>query len=327
MTDILDRMMDEIGTPAELPLPEGPSPFIPGTKMQWAWDATSLGWLKKCPRLYEYSMVRGYQGRKSFHLYFGIEFHQAMHDYENLRAQGLDYDEATLETVFRLLCRTFTWDSESPTKNRETLVRSVIWCLAHWENDSAKTVILSNGKPAIELSFKLSTHIEIIFPIPKEYQFAERTYMVCGHLDRLCEFASSYYVADRKTTDKTVGTYYFENYNPDNQMSFYTTFAQAVYEIPLNGVVIDAVQTAVGFTRPERGMTMRSPDQTAEWLHDFEYWLRVAEAFAKAEHWPMNDTACMGCRFREVCSKSPGVRDTYLASNFEVRHWNPLVER
>ena len=102
MTDVLDRMMDEIGTPELPPLPVGPSPFLPGTKMQWAWDFTSLGQLKKCPRLYEYSMIRGYQGRPSFHLYFGIEFHQAMHDYENGKAEGLDHDAAELETVFKL---------------------------------------------------------------------------------------------------------------------------------------------------------------------------------------------------------------------------------
>jgi len=327
MSDVLDRMIDSIGTPAELIPPEGPSPFIPGTKMQWAWDSTSLGWLKKCPRLYEYSMIRGYQGRKSFHLYFGIEFHQAMHDYELLKAEGLDHDKATCETIFRLLRRTYTWESESTTKNRETLVRSVIWYLEHYKEDAAKTIILANGKPAIELSFKVSTNIEINFLPPGGWQFAEKYYMVCGHLDRLAEFGDSPYVTDRKTTDKTVGSYYFENFNPDNQMSFYTAFAQIVYELPLKGVIIDAVQTAVGFTRPERGMTMRSPDQTSEWLHDLEYWLRMAEAFAKNEHWPMNDTACIGCRFREVCSKSPGVRDTYLASNFDVRHWNPLVER
>jgi len=325
MTDVLDRMMDEIGTPELPPLPVGPSPFLPGTKMQWAWDSTSLGQLKKCPRLYEYSMIRGYQGRPSFHLYFGIEFHQAMHDYENGKAEGLNHDAAELETVFKLLVRTYNWDSDSPTKNRETLVRSVVWYLEHYQEDPAKTIILANGKPAIELSFRMPTNIKINFE--SKYPLDETTYLVCGHLDRLCEFAGAAYAMDRKTTDKTVGSYYFDQYNPDNQMSLYTAAAQVVYNIPAQGVLVDAVQTAVGFSRPERGLTPRSPDATSEWLHDLEYWLRMAEAFAKHEYWPMNDTACMGCRFREVCSKSPGVRDTYLQSNFEVRKWNPLSPR
>jgi PD-(D/E)XK nuclease superfamily protein len=327
---ILDLPAESFDVP-EIKKPPAPSPFIPGTKMQWVWDATSLGWLKKCPRLYEYQMIRGFRGRKSFHLYFGIEFHQAMHDYENCKAAGLDHDQAELETIAKLLTRTFNWDSESPTKNRETLVRSVIWCLEAYKEDNAKTVILANGKPAIELSFKVSTDIEIRYKgnvVPGfEGQFNEKTYMAAGHLDRLCQFIGDYYVADRKTTDKTVGTYYFEQYNPDNQMSFYTTFAQIVYEIPLKGVIIDAVQTAVGFTRPERGMTMRTPDQINEWMHDLEFWLRMAEAYAAAEYWPMNDAACYGCRFREVCSKSPSVRESYLQTNFDVDRWNPLAER
>ena len=28
-----------------------PQPFYEGTKVQWAWDSTSLGWLKECRRV------------------------------------------------------------------------------------------------------------------------------------------------------------------------------------------------------------------------------------------------------------------------------------
>jgi hypothetical protein len=40
----------------ESKLQSGPavSPFLPGTKIQFAWDSTSLGMLKTCPRLYQY---------------------------------------------------------------------------------------------------------------------------------------------------------------------------------------------------------------------------------------------------------------------------------
>ena len=140
------------------------------------------------------------------------------------------------------LVRTYNWDSDSPTKNRETLVRSVVWHLEHYQEDPAKTIILANGKPAIELSFRMPTNIKINFE--SKYPLEETTYLGCGHLDRLCEFAGAAYAMDRKTTDKTVGSYYFDQYNPDNQMSLYTAAAQVVYNIPAQGVLVDAVQTA-----------------------------------------------------------------------------------
>lgn len=55
------------------------SPFIDGTKVQYAWDSTSLGWLKECPRKYQYHMLEGWSGRgESIHLEFGILYHGAL---------------------------------------------------------------------------------------------------------------------------------------------------------------------------------------------------------------------------------------------------------
>ena len=62
--------------------------------------------------------------------------------------------------------------------------------------------------------------------------------------------------------------------------------------------------------------------------------LNIAEACADANYWPMNDTACDkfgGCKFRGTCSKSPAVRDQFLAADFlqlpESDRWNPLRSR
>ena len=53
-----------------------PQPFHEGTKVQWAWDSTSLGWLKECPRKYQYHMIEQWRGRgESIHLEYGILYH------------------------------------------------------------------------------------------------------------------------------------------------------------------------------------------------------------------------------------------------------------
>ena len=324
------------------------SPFLPGTNIQFAWDSTSLGWLKTCPRLYQYSMIEGWRSTgQHVHLDFGSYYHHALELYDRFRATGQDHNEALYESV--KYCLEVTWyrsqdesdqlgkpdgpvDWGHNLKTRETLVRSVIWYLEEFGvNDAAKTVILKNGKPAVELSFRL----ELDFgPTNGAAAWNEsgkdQPYVISGHLDRVVEFADGIYVMDRKTSSTTIGSYYFDGYNPDNQMSLYTFASKVIYQTPVRGVIIDAAQIAVGFTRFSRGFTFRTEAQTEEWLANTKHWLALAEGFATAGFWPMNDKSCHqygGCAFRKVCSKSPEVRQKFLESDFTKRQWNPLEPR
>ena len=45
-------------------VPTAPSPFLPGTKIQYALDSTSLGNFKTCPRLYYYTNILGWQPKE-----------------------------------------------------------------------------------------------------------------------------------------------------------------------------------------------------------------------------------------------------------------------
>lgn len=337
-----------------------PSPFLPGTNIQFAWDSTSLGWLKTCPRLYYYSMICGYRLRGSnVHLLFGGWYHQALEAYDRIRAAGGDHEDALREVVAWLMRETWIypqvegndedpgimsalnqpgspWESGHNLKTRETLIRSVIWYLEQFgPNDTCHTVQLANGKPAVELSFRLEMDWG-----PKASRapnlngdggtFQEQPYVLSGHLDRVVEFQGAYYVMDRKTSSTTIGSYYFDQYDPDNQMSLYSMAARVIYKTPVRGVIIDAAQIAVGFSRFTRGFTFRTEAQIEEWLNETKAWLRLAEGFAVENHWPMNDKSCHqygGCAFRGVCSKSPEVRQKFLESGFVKRPWNPLEPR
>lgn len=300
------------------------SPFIEGTSIQWAWDSTSLGWFKECPRKYYYSMVLGYRSKgESVHLRFGIEYHHALELYDKLRAQGAEHEQALREALREVLQRTWPWDFDHPTKTRENLVRTVLWYLEQFADDPAKTVILANGQPAVELSFR--------FDIPYISSVdTNRPYMLCGHLDRVVEFQSLTFVMDRKTASSTLASNYFDQYEPDNQMTLYTYASKVVYNTPVRGVIIDAAQVAVGFSRFSRGFSYRTPAQLDEWMDGLTDWFALAENYALSERWPMNDKSCHkfgGCVFRKVCSKDPGVRQITLDSDFEVNRWNPLETR
>lgn len=311
-----------------------PSPFLPSTSIQFAWDSTSLGIFKECARKYYYTMIRGFRLRgESVHLTFGIHYHSALEFYDKIRASdGLTHNEAVRATLRKVFEDTWDrendrpWESDHPLKSRANLIRSVVWYLDNFEHDPAKTVILANGKPAVELSFKLPMDDELI---------------LCGHLDRLVEFSDGYYVMDRKTTTTTISNYYFDQYEPDNQMSLYALASKIIYNTPVRGVMIDAVQVAVGFSRFERGITYRTPSQLDEWYRQTKWWTGLARQMAleysnleggpePERAWPMNDKSCHkfgGCPFRSICSKDPGVRENFLESNYEVRHWNPLEVR
>jgi hypothetical protein len=328
-----------------------PSPFHPGTFIQFAWDSTSLGLFKECARKYYYTIIVGYRkDGESAHLKFGIHYHSGLEFYDKQRALGLDHEQALHATVRKILVDTWdyeydrapaegeppvaipgtgaAWESNHPLKTRANLIRSVVWYLEEFKDDAAKTIILANGQPAVELSFRFNVDDNLV---------------LCGHLDRVVSWMDGAYVMDRKTSTTTLSSYYFDQYEPDNQMSLYTLAGRLVYNTPVRGVVIDAAQIAVGFTRFDRGLTYRSEASLDEWLDATrayvaqaaemadEYHQRVAASETFPERaFPMNDKSCHkygGCPFRAYCAKDPQVRKTFLDTDFEIRPWNPLEVR
>lgn len=325
-----------------------PSCFLPGTRIQFAWDSTSLGWFKDCPRKYQYHMLEGWRSKaESVNLTFGIFYHKALERWDRLTSdldqvskdtQAVLKQRALMEVVRQTLIDTAGWDSGETAKNRENLIRSIVWYLDEFSTDPLKTVVLENGKPAVELSFRMELDWgpqtpkdnwqEVPLKEGVAQNFAEsQPYVLCGHLDRIVEFSGGTYVTDRKTTGSTIGSYYFERFDLDNQMSLYTIAANVVFHTPVKGVIIDGAQIAVGFTRFARGLTYRTPAQSDEWLGDLRHWFSQAEAFATRGYWPMNERSCMLCSFKKVCSKDPAVRQQFLESDFERRPWNPLEVR
>jgi len=296
---------------------ETPSPFT--DIYQYAWDATSLGWLKDCPRKYQYAMLEGWRAKKqAVALKFGLHYHRSLELYDRHIVAGMSKQDALREVVRTALVETQGWESDDTARNRVNLIRSIIWYIDEFYTDPLKTVILENGRPAVELSFKMNL----------EYKAPNgQPYMLTGHLDRIVEFGNGTYVTDRKTTGSTVGSYYFERFDLDNQMSLYTMAANVVFHTPVKGVILDAAQIAVGFTRFARGMTYRTPAQTNEWLSELPYWLKQAEHFAETGEYPMREPACMLCQYKGVCSKDPSVRQRFLESDFVREPWNPLKVR
>jgi hypothetical protein len=268
-------------------------------------------------------MIDGWTpNEESVHLRFGIEYHKALQEYDKLAAaESWTHNEIVHSVVRNLLDRTQDWDPDHRYKNREFLVRTVVWYLDKFEDDPAKVHILEDGKPAVELSFR--------FELDHGPSLGNQPYLLCGHLDKIVDYSDALFVMDHKTTTRGFSEYYWNQFSPDNQMTLYTLAAKVVINSPVKGVVINAAAIQVGESKFERRFIFRTQDQIEEWLLDLRYVLGEAESCAAAGHWRMNDKACTMCQFRKVCDSDSRIRETLLKSDYHKREepWNPLTPR
>jgi hypothetical protein len=296
--------------------------------LQLAWDSTSLGLLKECPRKYYLSIICGYASRtESPHLTFGLLMHGAKERYDHAKARGESHDDAVLRAVRYAMENTWDealqrpWSSGHNEKNRFTLVRTVVWYFEEYCDDALETVILANGKPAVELSFS--------FPTEYRTQSGEPL-LLCGHIDRLAKLGGEARPCDVKTTGSTISEKTFAAFTPHNQFSLYSIASKVLFDVPARGLIVDVAQVAVTFSRFERREVPRTEEMLDEWYSELGDWFRLAESCATAGRWPANEQSCDrygGCAFRRVCSHGPSARDLWIRADFVTRVWDPLRVR
>lgn len=285
---------------------------------QLVWDSTSLKAFKACPRKYQYMMIDKIRRRgANIHLAWGIALHSALEAYDHAKALGLTEDEATYRAVQKALAAELP-ESEEKTKTKETLVRSVVWYLDHYAEDPAKTYILADGRPGVELSFKF--HLTSMQGMDVYW---------AGHLDRLVEYNEQLWFMDRKTTKSQLDRRYFSQFAPDLQMYGYAFAGRVAFATPVVGGIVDAIQVGVTFSRFARHLLHIRDTQLDEWLAGVQWALEQAHACAEREEWPMNEAACnnyFGCEYRNLCAHAPSERPFYM-DDYERFDWNPLEER
>jgi len=301
---------------------------LPG--LQLAWDSTSLGALKECPAKYKMAIVDGFVPREtSVHLVFGLIVHGASEHYNHAKAKGADHEDALRAAVSYALAESWDKDLNRPkavfddkNKSRPNLIRTIVWYFEQFKDDSLETLILSNGKPAVELSFDMNLH--------HSSAATGEAYSLCGHMDRVALLNGQPYIIDIKTSKSIVDENFFKKFSPDNQFSTYTLAGKVAFDIPVHGLIVDAAQIAVTFSRFARGVVTRTEAQLTEWYDSTLDWIDSAERYASKGHWPQNDKSCGnygGCPYREVCSRSPESREAWLNMGFAKRIWDPLQRR
>lgn len=313
--------------------------------VQFAWDSTSISNYARCGRYYKFVNIEGWQPvDKSVHLLFGGWYAKALEDYYVLiELKDYTHEEALREVVRQTLIRTWVfdpqeeiefedglfspgmpplrgepgpWQSLHNTKTRETLIRSIVWYLTEFGPNDTTEIVTVDGKPGVELSFSIPLSDEIIY---------------CGHIDRLVKFGEEIYAMDQKTSGSTISKNFFNGFDPDYQMSGYSFAGSVIFGQQVSGVIIDAVQIAVGFSEYSRGFVHKSKPNLAEWRETTTMLIERAREDTRNDSFLPNYTACDkygGCQFRKVCSRIPEHRKNALAADFiQAPRWDPLKQR
>ena len=305
--------------------------------LQWAWDATSLD-ATVCWRKYDLAIRQGWRLRnENMAMEWGRALHEALAVYDKARTLGVLWATAVREAACYALIVSKDWKEPGPdaprklkTRTRETLLRSVVWYCDHYgSDDPIKNLMLGDPPmPAVETSFNL--------PLPRKVPDGSRHYVLCGYFDGLIEGLpgglAGHAARERKTTGSTLGSYYFDGFAPNVQISTYVLATRTTLpESSSRHVLLDAIQVAQTFSRFQRHLLTRTPAQSEEFLSDIMSKIREAEEHWKRGYWPKDEAACGlygGCPYRRICSKDPSVREAFLKGDYQKQGpWNPLEER
>lgn len=215
------------------------------------------------------------------------------------------------------------WVPHNPAKDRYALIRAVVWYAEEQPEDldsALAAIALPDGTPAVELSFRI--------PLQEKSPYGE-PYILAGYLDSIVKFGDELFIADDKTTKKMLTKQFWEGFQPHTQFDTYDLAGSIMFpDLNIRGIMIEGTQLLVGGARFGKHPVYHNEDQREEWYFELTGILKEAEGYAERNYWPMRRSSCPMCVFKKVCSKSPGVREQYLANgDFVKRHWNPLEER
>lgn len=323
-----------------------PSPFLPDSQVQFAWDSTSIKYAQECWRRYQYKVLELWETKspaKAIALDFGILLHAGIEQFHRYQSQGIMHNAAVKAVVKWIIAhpayahlpteeeleqikQEAADDDEddgvtlrnSRVRTRYHLIRALVWYFEQYREDSMQVHQLANGKPAVELSFRVPVGLELSTGEPV---------LLSGHFDKVVRFNDHLWIKDIKST-KSITAAWREEFDLSHQMTGYILGGSLAISEPIKGVVIDGVCLQVGGVKFGRHFTHRTESQLGEYINDLRLLVDQAEAYAAEGYWPMNTSFCRFCEFKGVCKQPPEMRGGYLRQWFRKGEgWNPLKSR
>lgn len=301
--------------------------------VQYGWDSTSASNADKCQRYYQLKREGWRRADESVHLWFGGIYAGALERFHKLCASGTGREEAIRLVVHWALVESWNHERDASgaripgtgsaatfnhnLKSRDTLIRTIIWYFEDFAEDPFSTFLRQNGTAAVEASFQLPVDNGIT---------------LCGHIDRLAvDRESNIFVHDQKTSGMALSPYFFRQFKPGIQFGMYTFAGKAIYNVPVKGVIVDAVQVAVGFSKFARSPILYTEGELNEWYDELMYLVEETQENSRRDYFPRRPASCNnygGCEFHTVCERPKEVRDNFLRADFvKGPRWDPFIPR
>ena len=283
--------------------------FVGGRQV--IWDASSLKTLLDCPRKYQLSVIEGWRYKMdSIAPLFGQAVHLGFELLDKGQWNGLEKDAAIDAAIRGMLAEYHAGlvAADDASRGVGAAVRAIVWRADRFWDDALVTATMPDGTPALEVRFECPVN--------------DTGWRFSGRIDRLVSINGGLYIVDTKTTKTTLSSYFFKKYTMDVQVFAYIWACRHILGLDVRGFVIDAMQTAVNFSRFGRETFNITATQIDEWYESMVADLRRVDGYHDEKHFPMNLNACGGnflCQYLEVCSKPAGVRQQWLNADFEQR--------
>lgn len=284
--------------------------FSPDTGEQLVFDPSSFSKFMECPRKYQLSVREGWRSQKQNPATgWGHAVHAGLEMLDKAEAQGRSWDEELPNVLKYLAGDPFGLKgSEDNGRTIQTSMRAIVWYVEQFRDDTLKIAKLPNGEAAVEVRY--------------EVELPGTGKRISGRVDRVVEYGDGLYIVDRKTTKKTLGDWFFRDYQPSLQLYTYVWALRDVIGLPVLGAMIEGIQAAVGFNRFERATYYMGEEQIEEHVRNLAWHASDVAKMEAEGYYPQRFSACGnfgGCEFRDVCSKSGRLRDIYLRADFNQK--------
>ncbi len=305
------------------------------------WDMSRLAQYAKDPLTFYWKYYKGLrEGGQSWSLTWGTLYHEATAFFEKRVFAGEDRESALRETIRRAVPAAIKhripmgrfrndegeWvpmTGDAAKLSVYALVRALIWFEAEYRAQPFPPICLADGTPALEFN--------AVMPLDMKAPTGE-DYLVVVNIDKIAtDDDGAQFAVERKTTKNTLDAKFFSRYDPSFQTYTYDLVCSTIFpHSRLRGVVVEACQTAVEFTRFDRHPIIRPQGAREHWLKVIKYWIKRAEADAMGDLWStaINTEATFDNEYRRIQRRDPKVWPALLAVDLnEDELWNPMVRR
>jgi hypothetical protein len=270
-------------------------------------DNFALSMFQTCPAKYHLRIKQGWTPRrKSSALGFGGAVHEGLAQWYKTGSIG-----AALQGIKE------KWPNAMPTDDYRSLAKAleVVHDYTKKYPTESFSIVGLPDNAFIEKSFTIDTGLFLpcLQCDEKPPANSEGTCAKCngelepllygGIFDGLVEFSGKLYVLEHKTTSQ-MGSRYFHQFRPNNQVSGYVWGAQKMSGSRVGGAIINAIGVyKASATKFERQITTRTDAEIDEWLENVYRSAAMIQHCLHHNYWPMFTGSCTQyglCDFHSV---------------------------